>query len=98
MTVYVSWIYLNIPKYPWKFLNKLFWIWKGKKNAWSSYMSDRVLNMSGFCMWHDCNKGYTEFWISLNMAQYASIMPEYAWIALMSLNMSEYDSILLNLP
>ena len=40
-------------------------------------------------------KGYTEIQICLNMAQYVSIMPEYA---LMSLNIAEHGWILLNDP
>ena len=53
---YVS-ISLNIPQYPWK----------------SSYMFGRLLNMPralniGFELWHGCiYKGYTDFWICLNM-------------------------------
>ena len=45
-----------------------------------------VLNMLGFWIWHDyiC-KGYREFWVCPNMAQYATIMPEY-------------DSLCLNVP
>ena len=68
-------IYLNIPKYPWKWLNKLFWLCQGSEYAWSSFMFNRllkmpwVLNMSGLWIWHDCIcKGYTESWICLNMA------------------------------
>ena len=79
----------SIPKYPWKSLNKLFWPCQGSEYAWSSYMFDRllemprILNMPGFWIRHDCIwKGYTKFWICLNMAQSASIMPEYASICL----------------
>ena len=89
------------PKYPWKWLNELFWLYQGSEYTWLSYMFVRllkmllVLNLSVSWIWHGyiC-RGYTEFWICLNMAQYASIMPEYA---LMSLNMSEHG-ILLNVP
>ena len=35
-------ISLNIPKYPWKCLNKLFWLSQASEYAWSSYMFDRV--------------------------------------------------------
>ena len=59
-----------------------------------------VLNVSGFWIWHGCIcKGYAEFWILLNIAQYASIMPGYvavcfnvpqcAWI-----NSSKYVRVL----
>ena len=42
-----------------------------------------VLNESEFWKWHGCVcKGYTEFWICLNMPQYVSIMPEYDLIYL----------------
>ena len=39
---------LNISKYPWKCLNKLFWLCQGSKRAWSSYMFDRILKMPQF--------------------------------------------------
>ena len=38
-------ISLNIPKYPWKCLSKLFWLCQGSKCAWSSYVFDRLLKM-----------------------------------------------------
>ena len=38
---------------------------------------------AGFWIWHGCIcKGYTEFQICLNMAKYASVMLEHAWICL----------------
>ena len=40
-----AWISLNIPKYPSKYLNKLFWLWRGSQYAWSSYMIERLLKM-----------------------------------------------------
>ena len=53
----------------------------------------RFGNVPALWLWHGCiHKGYSEFWVCLNMAQYASIMTEYA---LMSLDMSEY---VLNVP
>ena len=105
-------ISLNISKYPWKCLNKLFWLCpkklflQGSEYDWPSCMFDRllkmpcVLNVSGFWIWHGCIcKGYAEFWILLNIAQYASIMPGYvavcfnvpqcAWI-----NSSKYVRVL----
>ena len=36
---------LNIHKYPWKCLNKLFWLCQGSKYAWSSYMLNKLLKM-----------------------------------------------------
>ena len=80
-------ISLNILKYPWKCLNKLFWLCQSSENALSFYMFDRLLNIPrflnvpGFGICHDCIcKGCTR---CLNMAQYALmplIMPEYSWI------------------
>ena len=64
VTEYAS-VSLNIPKYPWKYLNKLFWLCQGSEYAWSSYIFDRllkmppVLNKPGFWIWHSCIcKGY----------------------------------------
>ena len=82
-------ISLNMPKYLWKCLNKLFWLCLGSEYTWSSNMLDRLLEMSrvlnkpGVWIWHGwiC-QGYTEFGIYLIMAPYASIMPEYASICL----------------
>ena len=77
---------LNMPKYSWKYLHKLFWLCQG-----SSDMFNRILKMSwvpnksAFWIWHGCiGKGYAEFQIYLIMAPYAWVMPEYA---LVSLNM-----------
>ena len=96
-------ISMNIPIYRWKRLNKLFWLYQASEYTWPSHMFDRllkmfqVLNVPGICIWHDCIcKDYTEFWIYLNMAQYASIIPEHV---LITLNMPEHNcSILLNVP
>ena len=41
-------ISLNMSTYPWKFLNKLFWLILGFECAWSSYMFDRLLKMPPF--------------------------------------------------
>ena len=94
-------IFRNIPTYPWKCLKKLFWLHQDSEYNWSSYMCDRllkmswVLNMLGFWIWHGCiYKGYNEFWIWLNMDQYASIIPEYAWICH---NFPQYDWTWLNI-
>ena len=75
----------NIPKYLWKFLNKLFWLCQGSEYAWSSYMFDRllkmprVLNVTGFWILHNyiC-KSYTV----LNMSEYGLICLNNAWIYL----------------
>ena len=89
-------ISLNIPKYPWKCSNKLFWLCQGSEYTWSFYMLDRflkipqVLNVPEFWIWHGCIcKSYREFGICLNKVQYASIMPEYASI---SINVLKYAS------
>ena len=104
MAEYAS-ISLNIPKYPWKCLNKLFWLCLDSEYAWSSYMFDKllkmppVLNITGFWIWQNCIcKGYTKFWICLNMAQYASVIPNMSQYALMSINLLEHGWILLNVP
>ena len=80
-------ISLNLPKYLWECLHDALtmpglWIC-----LWSSYMFDRllkipwVLKVPGFWIRYCCiRKGFPEFWISLNMAQYASIMTDYAFM------------------
>ena len=91
---------LTIHKYPWKYLNKLFYA-RALNMLDYLTMFDRllkmpwVLNAPGFWIWHGYYKGYTEFWTWVNMAQYASIIPEYT---LMSHNVSENCWILLNVP
>ena len=51
-------ILLNIPKYPWKCWNKLFWLCQDSEYTWSFCMFDRllkiprVLNVPGFWIWH----------------------------------------------
>ena len=42
---YVS-VSLNISKYTWKCLNKLFWLSQGSEYAWLSYTFGRLLKMS----------------------------------------------------
>ena len=102
---------LNILKYPWKCLNKLFWICLGSEYARSSYMFDRILKMPrllnkpGFWIWRGCIcKGYAEFRIynCLIMVPYASNMAEYYWMSLNKpkvarINCSDY-AIVLNMP
>ena len=93
-------ISLNMPKCPWKLLNKLLWLCQGSEYAWLSYMFDRnlkmtpVLNKPAFWIWHGCIcKGCAEFRICLIMDPCSSTMPEFA---LMFLNMPEHGWILLN--
>ena len=78
-------ISLNIPNYPWKCLNKLFWLYQGSGYVWSSYMFNRLLKMPqvlhvpGFWIWHSCIcKGYAEF-------DYTSICLNNPWICLIML-------------
>ena len=59
-------ISVNMPKYPWKCLNKLFRLCQGSEYAWSSYMLDRLLKIPWVL-----NKPV--FWIfSLNLYQVLS--------------------------
>ena len=73
-------ISLNKPKYPWKYLNELFWLYHCSEYAWSSYLFDRLLKMTpvlnklGFWIWHRCiRKGHAEFRICLIVDPYGSI-------------------------
>ena len=90
------WVWINKHQYPWISLNILenawmLWLCQDSEYAWSSYMFNRVLkclfmpqvlNVSEFQIWYSCIcKGYTRFWICLDMAQHDS-MPEYASICL----------------
>ena len=109
---YASSISLNMLKYPWKSLIKLFWLCQGSEYAWSSYMLDRllkmpwILNMPGFWIWHDsiC-KGYAEFRKCLIMAPNTSTIPKYASVCLdvpqyawKWVNIAEYPWICLKMP
>ena len=78
-------ISMKIPKYPWKCLNKLFWLCQGSEYTWSPYMFDKFLKMPWvlskpeFWIWHSCMcKDCAEFWACLIMAPYPTIMAEYA--------------------
>ena len=82
-------ISLNMPKYPWKWLNKLFWLCQSSEDACWSYIFGRLLKMPpvltkpGFWIWHGCiRKSYAEFQICLIMAPYGSIRPECASVCL----------------
>ena len=88
---------LNIPKYSWKCLNKLFWLCQRSEYeyVWSSDMFNmflkmpRVLNKPRFWIWYDFIFRVTQcseyFWLCLS--PYASLMPKYASICL---NVPEY--------
>ena len=82
-------IFLNTPKYPWKWFSKLFWLCQGCEDTCSSYMFGRLLKMPPVLTTNCCIcQGYEEFQICLIMAPYVSITPEYAPICL---NMTEYS-------
>ena len=88
MAEYAS-VSLNILKYPWKYLNKLFWLCQGSEYAWSSCMLNRllimlwVLYMTRLYMLWFCSVANMS-----DMAQPVSIMPE--------LNMPQYTSMFLS--
>ena len=101
-------LFLKMPKYPWKYLNKLFWLCQGPEYAWTSYMFDwllkmpPVLNKLGFWIWHGCIcKPYAEF----RMSNCGSIHLNNPWICLnmpycpsICLNMTDYCWMSLNIP
>ena len=87
VTDYAS-ISLNMPKYPWKCLNNLFWLCQCFEYASSSYMFDRllkmplVLNKSGFFMQGLHRVSNISNFCSIEMLEYASVLlnvPQYAW-------------------
>ena len=79
-------ISLDIPKYPWKCLNKFFRLCQGFEYGWLFYMFESL----GFRIWHSCIcNGSADFWICLNMDH----MSQYP---LMSPNMSHNCWILFN--
>ena len=90
---------LNMLKYPWKWLNELFWICQGFKYAYSSYMFGRLLKMPPvlskprFWIWHGCVFEYV--WLWLHTLQERLNMPQ---CALMSFNVREPGWIFLNVP
>ena len=97
-------ISLNMPEYPWKWLNELFWLCQGSEYACSSYMFGRLLESPpvlkaafsehGMVVYARVTQSSEYVWLwlhnqwRLNMSQYA----------LMSLNMPEHDRIFLNVP
>ena len=87
-------IYLNIPKYPWKWLNKLFWLCQGSEYAWSSFMFNRLLKMPWVL---NMARLYMQgLYRVLNMPEYGLICPSNAWICIMSPSVSKHGWILLN--
>ena len=82
-------LFRNMPKYPGKCFNKPCWLCQVSEYVRSPYMFEKhlkmpqVLNVSWFWIWHGyiCN-GYTDFWICLNMAQYALIMHQCSSLCL----------------
>ena len=79
----------------------MFRLCQGSECAWSSYMLNRLLRMSWvlivseFWIWYCCIcRGYIEFWIFLNMTQYALIMLEYDSVCL---NIRQYSRTWLNI-
>ena len=90
-------ISLKMPKYPWKCLNKLFWLCQGSDNGWSSYMFNRLLKMFWVLNKPGSEYGtvvYARVTQSSNMSDYDSILPYNAWICL---NMPQCCSIFLNM-
>ena len=84
-------ISLKMPKYPWKCLNKLFWLCQGSDNGWSSYMFNRLLKMFWVLNKPGSEYGtvvYARVTQSSNMSDYDSILPYNAWICL---NVAQYS-------
>ena len=105
-TQYAS-ISLNIPKYSWKCLNKMFWLCQSSGYAWSSYTFNRLLKM-----YQVLNKLRFRIWLKYEYV-YARVTQssKYAWLwlhtpqclnmhqyALMSFSMPEHRWILFNVP
>ena len=92
---------LNMPKYPWKWLNKLFWLCQGSEYACSSYMFGRLLKMPpvldkpGFWYGTIVYARVTESSEYVCLAPYASVTPEYGSIFL---NLPQYAWTWLNIP
>ena len=93
-----AWVSLNILENAWINCSMpglwirliILHVWQAFEDV-SGYKCARVLNMTRLYIY----KGYTEFWISLNMPQKCLNMPQFA---LMSLNVPAQDWILLNVP
>ena len=87
-------ISLNIPKYPWKYLNKLIWLCQGTEYAWSSYIFDKTLKMSRVV-----NNPMAWLYMqglhrALNKSEYCSMCLSNTWICL---NMHWFPSICLSI-
>ena len=98
-------VWLNMHQYPWKCMNKLFWLCQGSEHAQWSYMfhmllkMHRVLNVREFWIWHGCIcKCYTEFWRLLNMAQYASICLNVSQCSWKWWNITGWPRVCLKVP
>ena len=78
-------ISVNIPKYPWKCLNNLFWLCQSPEYAWSFYMFNRLLkmpqavNVAGLWIWQDCARIMQE-------SEYSSMCLYNAWTCLILLH------------
>ena len=107
VTEYAS-MYLNIHEYPWKCLNKLFWLCQGSAYAWSSYMFDKilkllwVLNNQGYWIWDRC---VFHHYAKFRMPYFGSIRLNNAYVCLdmfkypsLCLSMAEYCWTFLNIP
>ena len=100
VAVYVS-ISLNIPKYPWKCWNKLFWLCQGSEcDAWSSYVWQTIEDASGCKYVRFLNLAFL-YRLGLdrvlNMFEYdpnTSIMPNYATVCF---NVPQYAWTWLNI-
>ena len=91
------WNCINIAKYPWKCLNKLFWVWQGAEHAWSSYLIDRLLKMPRVQSSEYGSIMPQYALMSLNMPEHGWILlnaPEYAWKCLNKLTMLRFSIFL----
>ena len=95
-----------MPKYNWKCLNELSWLYESCEYAWSSYMLNRLLKMSQVYISQGFEYGTvvyvyarvtqsSELWLWFQTPQKCLNMPQYA---LISLNMPGHGWILLNIP
>ena len=93
-----GWICINISKYPWKRLNKLFWLCQNSKYAWSPYIFNKlwkvpqILNMPGLYKQQELHR-------VPNISENGTIcltMPEWPQYSLTSLKMLEHSWMFLN--
>ena len=78
---YIS-ITLIIPKYPWKYLKKLFWLCQDPENVWSSYVF---------------HQAFEDVWDS-NYARVLNMVRLHMKVLHRILNMTESGSICLDIP